>query len=349
MHPFLRSPKYMLILGLIWSPIVISIIALQSRFSGLSWPDSALLTAPPMILELFICLSLWYLCKMTPLDIRNIANILVRHGISAAIMNAVWLMLTILYSEMLDSLLNVQIWRDRFDQAMPLLLAVGFFLYFIASLFYYLILGMEKIRKAEQQALKNHLIASRAELKSLKSTIHPHFLFNSLNALSALTQTSPKLAQKVCIQLSDFMRYSLKYSEEDTVTIKDELEHILNYLGVEQIRFGDRLKLDLNVDQQALEVETLPFSLLPLVENAVKHGIQQCLEGGALNINIKMDSQFLLIEVLNPYDPLSHPAHGEGHGLQALMKRIEAVYGNNAKLQFDKTDTTFTVKLYIPT
>ena len=273
---------------------------------------------------------------------------IVRHAFSAAVMIAVWLMASGLYSELLDVLTKDRVWREHFNEAFPLLIGIGLFLYFLFSLIYYLILALEKGRKIEQLVLKSRLDASRAELMSLKTSIHPHFLFNSMTALSTLTQTSPEKAHQMCLQLSDFLRYSLDYGKQDWVHVKEEIEHIENYLEIEKIRLGERLQLDLQIIPEALEKNLPPFTLLPLVENAVKHAFQQSLETRILYLRIQMIPDWLLIDVKNSYDPNSRAADSGGHGLKGLKKRLANVYKDRSTVVVRKDENTFSVSLRLP-
>ena len=348
MHPFFKSPWYILLMGLFWSPIVLFAVMLENGLSGLPFLESLILVGPAMALQLFVVLSLWYPCKAITLEKYNTIRFIVRHGFSAAVMISVWLMASGLYSEVLDAFTKDRVWRERFDESFPFLLGIGFFLYFLFSLIYYLMLTTEKSRKAEQQALKNRLDASRAELMSLKTSIHPHFLFNSMTALSTLTLTSPEKAHQMCIQLSDFLRYSLDYGSQEWVHVKDEIEHIENYLGIEKIRLGERLKLEFQIDPETLEENLPPFTLLPLIENAVKHAFQQSLDTITLFLRIQKMTDWLLIDVRNSYDPQSRAVDGGGYGLKGLKKRLTNVYDDRSTMVVRKEDDIFSVSLRLP-
>ena len=348
MHPFLKSPLYVLLMGLLWSPIVLCAVILESGLSGLPFLESLILIGPAIVLELFVVISLWFPCKAISFEKYNMIRFILRHAFSAAVLIAVWLMASGLYSELLDVLTKNGIWRARFNDAFPLLIGIGLFLYFLFSLIYYLILTQEKSRKVEQQALKSRLEASRAELMSLKTSIHPHFLFNSMTALSTLTQTSPEMAHRMCLQLSDFLRYSLDYGNQDWVHVKDEIEHIENYLEIEKIRLGERLKLDFQADPETLEENLPPFTLLPLVENAVKHAFQQSLETRTLFLRIQKMPDWLLIDIKNSYDPQSRVNEGGGHGLKGLKKRLSNVYKDKSTMVVRKEENTFSVSLRLP-
>jgi two-component system LytT family sensor kinase len=348
MHPLLNQPKKLLFVILIWLPIIVSFISVESTISGTPWLHSALLFGPMLFLELFILLSTWYVCRTIPLEAGKIFNFIFKHGGTALVMNAIWLQITMMYSETLV-LMNVsEVWREYFNRAFPLLLATGVLFYFLACLFHYLLITLENSRQAEQEAIENHLLASRAELESLKSTIHPHFLFNSLTALSTLTLTSAEKANKMCIQLSDFLRYSLQYGKNEFVTVEDELNHINNYLGVEQVRLGNRLKLKFNITDETLKIKILPFALLPLIENAIKHGIQEQILGGTIYIEIQLERDNLRVMVRNPFEHKAKSAKSEGHGLKTLQQRLDAVYRGKANILTNTQNGKFTITMNLP-
>jgi two-component system LytT family sensor kinase len=348
MHPFLRSPKTLLLVGLSWLPICIGVIVLNSLITKQPLLESSMLLVPAMVVELFICISTWYICRSVSFGHAGVPMILLRHIVSMIVLVAMWLVLIKIYSMGLDQLLDTDFWHTNYKKTLPILATLGFFLYFLACLIYYLILADEKVQEAEHQVLEQKFLASQAELKSLKTTIHPHFLFNSLTALSTLTISDPKRAQEVCLQLSDFFRYNLRYSQKENVTLEDELKHVENYLSIEKIRFGNRLRMDMNIDQKALSIPLLPLTLLPIVENAVKHGIQQCIEGGTLSISIQKKESNLQIKVSNPFESLSQPQEGEGYGLTSLRQRIHAHYGEDTYLSIKRDEKTFSVTLTIP-
>ena len=347
-HPFLRSPKHLLIMGLLWSPLCLGVIVIHQNLTGTTWVKSTLLVTPPLLVNLFICLSLWHLCKTINPDRHNPFKPIAIHVIAMAIVTGAWLFLVLIYSNALDLVFNTDTWGTLFGESLHIFLGVGVSLYFISVLVYYLVLANETLRVTEQEILKQKLFASQAELKALKTTIHPHFFFNSLNMISPLVRLSPQRAQAFITRLSDFMLYSLRYGKKQQVTIQEELDHIGNYLAIEGERLAERLKVDLNVDETVLQQPVLPFTLLPLVENAIKHGIGQCLPGGTLAIAVRRDANDLVVEIENPYEKPLRPVKGEGMGLETLKKRIDVYYGPSGQLTIDKNETTFKATLRLP-
>ncbi len=348
MHPFLRSPGSFLLMGLFWSPIVLCVILLQSRLSGQPFSQAVALLGPLLIIELFICLSVWFPCKTIAIDRFSLFHAILRHALSALLMTSLWLLSGVLYSEILEDLTGDFHWRDMYDQAVPLLLATGLFLYFMFSLIYTMVLALEKGKKAEQTALENQVWAQSAELSSLKASIHPHFLFNSLNSVSMLTQKDPEMAYRISLRLADFLRYSLNYGKKSWVRVRDELEHIENFLGIEKTRLENRMELRILAAPDSLEEWLPPFTLLPLVENAVKHGFHASLDSGMLTLSVQRNESYLNIEVENPFEKSVRASKGEGFGLSGLMQRLSAVYVGEAELTTEQKNRTFRVRLRLP-
>ena len=348
MHPFLRSPGHVALMGLFWSPILFCVVLLQSRLSGAAFSEAVLLVGPLMGIELFFCLSVWFPCRTFSTDRYSLLQILVRHVFTAALMTAAWLLLGILYSEILEDLTGNPFWREAYDGAMPLLLASGLFLYSVFALIYTMTLAFDRGRQAEQRALENLLSARSAELNSLRASVHPHFLFNSLTSLSTLIRKSPDLAQEIILKLAGFLRYSLSYGQQEWVRVRDELDHIEDYLGIEKMRLGERLNLEFAVEPDTLEESLPPFTLLPLVENAVKHGFEQSLTSGVLRLSISRTTQALSIMVENPVEPGAREKQGEGYGLLGLKKRLANTYDEGADLSVLRNGGSFRVTLSLP-
>lgn len=348
MHPLLKSPKTILLLFLLWLPFVASACGLQSIVTGQSFLNATILIAPPMFLELFILLSSWYVCRATPLDSKKTIIIILTHLLASGLMILIWMQVTMMYSEILVLIRDNENWRGYFNQSYPFLFAQGILFYFLAAAIHYLVLELEKTRKAEQRALENSLAVAQAQLNSLKATVHPHFLFNSLTALGALTATDPAKAQKMSAQLAEFLRYSMEYGKQEWVTIDDEIEHIKNYSAIEQTRLGSRLKIEYDIDANVSGSRVLPFTLIPLIENGVKHGIEPSVVGGSLSLTARKSGQSLFIRVTNPFDPKSKSRKGEGFGLDALRRRLAAGYGKPLPLVVDNNGKQYSVTLKIP-
>jgi sensor histidine kinase YesM len=348
MHPLLKSFKQILLFVATWIPAIIGVAFVHTIVAQASYKEAFILLTPVMIVEIFIFLSIWFVCKSTPLETRNIGFFLLRHLITLVVMSTIWVHLAMIYSELLNVIYETTNWRTQFDTIMPVLMVIGVFVYFLSSLLSYLLLALEQARTSERQALNNQLKASKAELRFLKATIHPHFLFNSLTALSTLTKTSSEKAQQVCLQLAEFLRYSLTFSKKEFVTVSEEMDHIKNYLGVEKIRLGKRLNTSFEIEEALSNETILSFSLQPLIENAIKHSIEQRLDGGTISLILKKADDHIFVNVSNPIAEESKEQKPGGHGLPNLKARLAKVYNNEAKILAHKGAAAFSVKLYLP-
>jgi hypothetical protein len=174
-----------------------------------------------------------------------------------------------------------------------------------------------------------------AELRLLKSQLNPHFLFNSLNSVRALIADDPSGAQKAVTQLARTLRYTLTAGQEEVVSLQRELEIVADYLELESLRLGERLRIERTISDEA-RVARIPVMLLQtVVENAIKHGIAELPQGGVLRISADVREQALTIEVENPRPttPLQVPSHGIG--LRNAAERLRLLFGKAARLDVD--------------
>lgn len=231
----------------------------------------------------------------------------------------------------------------RLAMAMLLLLCVA------------LISWVNRQRKSELNTVHRynemHQLSRDAELNSLRQQLQPHFLFNSLNSIQVLIGSDPEKARKMVVQLSDYLRSTLKKNNESKHGILEELENSLLYLEIEKIRFGDRLKVETNLsDETILKERQVPAMVLqPLVENAVKHGIYQTSGPVTIQLSLKADEQFTYIQISNPFDPEAvQESKGAGFGLSSLKRRMFLLYGSHAEVSTQTHDHQFVAELKIP-
>jgi LytS/YehU family sensor histidine kinase len=232
----------------------------------------------------------------------------------------------------------------------PLLLAIGVLLYLLAVALFYVLLAQEASREAEQREMQARVLARDAELRALKAQVNPHFLFNSLHSISALTSSDPKRAREMCIALADFLRATLGLGEKELIAMEEELSLIHSFLAVEKIRFGQRLQMEERIDQEVLQCMVPPLILQPLVENAVAHGIANLTEGGwiRLDASYRGDDSLLSITVDNSFDPETPPRRKSGLGLANVRQRLATRYGDHASFLVEKNGTRFHVALSLP-
>ena len=160
----------------------------------------------------------------------------------------------------------------------------------------------------------------------MQAQINPHFLFNALNTLSAVIRRDPESARTLVHNLSTFFRKNLK-RQGDEVTLADELEHVNAYLHIEQARFAEHLSVQIQIPEPLLEYRLPTFSLQPIVENAVKHGISQMFEPGLLTLTARIEAQRVVLEVCDNAGLYQTKQEGSGLGMNIVDRRIKARYG----------------------
>ena len=179
---------------------------------------------------------------------------------------------------------------------------------------HYVALAVEAFRDAERQQLELKVLTRDAELRALRAQIDPHFLYNSLNSISALTGTDPAAARRMCLLLAEFLRTTLRVSTQESITLADELTLADRFLSIEQVRFGQRLQVERRIDDGVAECRVPPLVLQPLLENAVAHGIAGLIDGGTIRLDITRRDGRVSIAVENPRDPDALPRQRRGRG-----------------------------------
>ncbi len=204
----------------------------------------------------------------------------------------------------------------------------------------------------EQQKNAQELDQERiaAELKFLKSQIHPHFLFNTLNNLYALTLDKSDKAPEVVLKLSDLLNYMLYECNEPYVLVTKETKLIENYLSLERIRYGDQLDLDFQVTGEVIGKRLAPMLLLPFIENAFKHGVSKVRKNPSVRIRLEISGNDLNFSVTNslalmPDTDIS--GYTEGIGLKNVQRRLDLLYPGKHKLDIGQTDHEFSIHLKI--
>jgi LytS/YehU family sensor histidine kinase len=175
-----------------------------------------------------------------------------------------------------------------------------------------------------------------SELRLLKSQLNPHFLFNSLNTVRALISEDPATAQNAVTRLARTLRYTLSAGQEELVTLERELEIVEDYLALESLRFGERLRIDRDIDPRALHVRIPAMLLQTVVENAIKHGIAELPGGGVLRVCAAMREDGLHVDVQNPRPVVGMTAaNGQGVGLHNAAERLRLLFGERARFELD--------------
>lgn len=209
------------------------------------------------------------------------------------------------------------------------------------------------VSEEEQQNLQRKADAEKlsreAELFKLRQQLAPHFLFNSLNSISALIASHPVQARKMTQQLSDFLRGNLRKEELQWVLFSEELQYLQLYLDIEKVRFGHRLEAIVDHDDASLSMKLPPMLLQPIVENAIKFGLYDTTEMVTIRIKARAQEKMVRIEVQNPFDPeTTRPKQGTGFGLSSVQRRLYLLFARADLLETVVDNNIFTTIVRIP-
>jgi sensor histidine kinase YesM len=208
---------------------------------------------------------------------------------------------------------------------------------------------MKEQRDMEARKTDAENLSKEAELARLRQQLQPHFLFNSLNSVNALIGVDPAEARKMIQQLSDFMRMTLK-KDDNLVPFSEELQHLQLYLGIEKVRFGHRLEIIINAEEDCMKLLLPPLLLQPIAENAIKFGLYNTTGNVQIKLEAKNKNGFLEITTENPFDDSSHSLaqKGTGFGLASVQRRLYLLFGRNDLLKTSEQQNIFQTNILIP-
>ena len=338
MHPILHNWKASLLYMAAWVPLGTVLGLLISVTGSLTALETAAVIVPVSVILAFVCLSPWYACRALPLKSAGAGRLLSQHVLAAVVVSgAVVFIARLIASGFSDVRPGL---GERFRAADPVLGVMVAMIYLLSIAMHYVVIEAQTSRRSE-------LLAREAQLRALKAQVNPHFLFNSLNSISALTASDSTRAREMCIQLADFLRTSLRLGDRPSIPFREEIELTRMYLGVEQVRFGQKLRISLDVAPACADCQVPALLIQPLVENAVKHGIALLDEGGEILMLGRMGKDGLRFSIENPYDSAA-PASRSGIGLANVRQRLEARYGSAARLEVEASEDTYRVTLIVP-
>lgn len=219
---------------------------------------------------------------------------------------------------------------------------------FVWVLIYYLYHYFQKNKKQEVDTLKLQSMVKDLELKTIKSHINPHFIFNSLNSIRALVDENPERARRAITELSNILRSSMQVEKLETVPLQQELNIVKDYLALEQMRFEERLRVTFNINEDTLMQPIPPMMLQTLAENAIKHGISKQVDGGEVSISSDFVNNHHEIIIRNS-GGLNGETRNEGFGLQSTRDRLQLLFGDKASFEIKNTNNNMVeAKLVMP-
>lgn len=346
MHPILGHFRRLLLYIAAWGPISAVLIYLFVALGGMSPALAIALGIPLCLYHAFVCLSAWYSCRNTRPD--N-STAWLRHFVAAAFAGLLWVVIARSLAIALVSTHYFSGVQERVARQAPLIWAVGTLLYLLSTALFYILLANQAAHEAEKGVIEAKALARESELKALKAQVNPHFIFNCLNSISALTASDPARAREMCILLAEFLRKALGLGEKADISLEEELDLIHAYVAVEQIRFGERLRFEETIDPASLTSRIPPLLLQPLIENAIRHGVATLTEGAWLRLEITCpESRGVAIQVSNNFDPDSPRKRGTGIGLKNVRGRLDTTYGSRSQFDVRAEGGKFSVALKMP-
>ncbi len=344
MHPVLTRARWLLIYLAAWAGAGLLLSFMFAVLSHNPLGGTTSFVVPLFIVYGAICLAAWWVCLARPLSEPQAA---ILSNLTAALLCAtVWGVLATVWGNVLARVHGGEVDRLGLLNHVFILFCIGVPLYLLSAAAAYLYLALEEAHESEQRTLAFQVSARDAELRAVRSQLNPHFLFNSLNSINALVGTDPEGARRMCERLGDFLRKTLQLGARDAVTLDDELALVDRYLAIEQVRFGPRLSVERAVSDEARACLLPPLLLQPLVENAIKHGVAERVEGGTVRLEAALANGSLRIALENPVDHDARARGGEGLGLDIVRRRLEAL--GDARLDARRVDGLYRVTLTLP-
>jgi len=342
-HPFINNRLLSLYYVVFWLTIGFLNFLIEAFWYDINMRLALIDSFVIFILYPIMGSSIWFIIQYNRLDENDWIKNILFHFVAATIMNVIWLYLGYIFIKMVE-----QSYVEFIQNSLPTKVLTGYLLYAGYVVFFYAVNYYNTLKEKIKRESEMKMLVRDAELNALKSQINPHFLFNSLNSISSLTMSKPEKAQEMVINLSSFMRYSLQHSREEKVTLKDELDHIKLYLGIEKIRFGKKLNPVFNIQEECLKAKIPNMILQPLFENAIKYGVYEATEPVSIIMTCCQEPNFFKITIENEYDPYTKKSKGEGIGLRNIRQRLELIYGNPALLRVTDLKTSFKIELMLP-
>lgn len=291
-------------------------------------------------------IGLWYMVRFSSKQISGFLKNVVYHVSGCAFTILLWQVIS--YTLLRYLFQNNDPYMKFLVTSIIVRVLTGILIYFLLISIDFLVLSFEEMQeRAEREAALSAMLRD-AELSMLRSQIRPHFLFNSLNSASALTLSNPQGAQDMIIKLSEFMRQSLTLGADTMNTLQQELYHASLYLEIEKVRFTERMLVEKNIDSTCFGMMLPAMILQPLLENAVKHGVNTMLTPCTIMLAASCSESMLTVSISNTFDPDALPRKGTGTGLSNVRKRLSAIYGRNDLFSSGVRNEIFEVKIQFP-
>ncbi len=344
-HPFTRHGRLWYYLS-VWALIALTHTIALVQLYDLPW-SLALTDALVFNLAFYgTGFSYWYAVRYINIEGSPSLNTLLTHTVGIGLLVTIAVYGTRWFLGLL--FVSRPFYLDVLQSSLSWRFFLGILYLLNIVLVYYLIKYYTLVEEKTSAELNLKSLIKEAELGMLKLQINPHFIFNSLNSVSALTLSRPDKAREMIIKLSAFLRYSLSEDSKAKHTLTEEIAHIQHYLDIEKVRFGDKLNIHFEIAEECGNITVPNLVLQPLLENAIKYGIYESLGMVDIQVCCQRQQEKLRVSIDNAYDPEGVPKKGKGLGLKNVRERLHLLYGGQAGLSVKKGEQRFEVVVEIP-
>ena len=337
----LSVTRFRIIFSISWLVVIIDIAFLLVWY-GWPWDVGFIDSLISTLILLLACLLMMNTLRFYTPGRQRYFNILVW----CIFLTGVWLVLSRWI--LLLSLGHYEGYPAFLDHSLIIRSCIGFLLLGCITLISVLWFNWGEQKENEKRNADAEKLAKDAELFKLRQQMQPHFLFNSLNSINALIGARPEEARKMVQQLSDFLRGTLKKEENQFISFAEELEYLKLYLEIEKVRFGYRLKTEIDVSEEAMKRKMPSLLLQPLMENAIKFGLYGTTGEVLISLRAIVADNHLVVAIVNPFDPDMQLSEGTGFGLKSVKRRLYLLFGRNDLMEINETKNAFVVVFRIP-
>lgn len=326
--------------------VSLSVFLVFYNYYDLPWLQAAVDATLSVFILCIMLLSFYFVVRFARTDALTSFTSIRNSTIAGVLLVTVWFFLTQFVLEFLFK--NDIAYTDFLYQSQRLRIVGGGVITSWVYMTFFLLLYEKMVKEVSQRENELVMLLQKTELQALKNQLNPHFIYNSLNSISSLTLYSPEKAREMTSLLSDFLRIALRQDAMQMSELANELKNLDLYLKIEKVRFEEKLNWHFNVDEAHLNCKVPVMILQPLLENAVKHGIQQSPQPGTIELSTQIIKNSLLITISNPFDPDFQRFRGEGVGMDNIHNRLRLIYGRTNLLKVEVNENIFRVDLQIP-
>jgi signal transduction histidine kinase len=330
-----------------WLPFFAIWVLIAMSYAHYRLPAALVTSMISMGTASVLGIAVWHLCQQRPWPLRLSLKFYLLQILFASVYSVLW-------TSSVIGLESIRRGTNGFRDfwVSPVFgwqILMGLWLYGLFAGVSYAVQTRNRLHEKETLALRAEALAAAARLDAIRARLNPHFLFNALHTLAALVKFRPTMAEAAIERLGDMMRYTLKEDGRALVEFSEEYEFTRQYIAFEQLRYEDRLRVDLQIDPESFNFDIPPFSMQTLAENAVRHAISTRPEGGFIWIKCSCQDGGLNVSVRDDGTGVAaDPGQSHQFGLRSLRERLRATYGAMADLHLRSGPEGFEARFVVP-